>query len=109
MTKVDPLYVCWTTVETRADAEKLAHTAVSGRLACCVQIDGPIESVYQWKSRIESSQEWRIALKTVESRLRDLEATIRRHHPYETPQWIACRMDHTGADYADWAREQCRE
>jgi periplasmic divalent cation tolerance protein len=43
-----------TTTETKADAERIALALVEARLAACVQIVGPIESIYRWKGRIES-------------------------------------------------------
>ena len=57
-----------TTTERREDAERIARALVEARLAACVQVLGPITSVYRWKGSIETSQEW---LCTAKSR-RDL-------------------------------------
>ena len=37
-----------TTVSKKSDAEKISEALVGGRLAACVQMIGPIKSVYRW-------------------------------------------------------------
>ena len=44
-----------TTTEKKEDAERIARSLVETRLAACVQIVGPIESIYRWKGRIETT------------------------------------------------------
>ena len=51
------LIVVETTVESRQDAEKIASELVEKRLAACVQIIGPITSIYRWKGQIEKATE----------------------------------------------------
>ena len=38
-----------TTTETKEQAQKIAQYLVETRLAACVQITGPITSIYRWK------------------------------------------------------------
>ncbi len=38
------MIIAWTTLATRADAEKLAAEVVGLGLAACVQVEGPIRS-----------------------------------------------------------------
>jgi len=40
-----------TTTERKEDAERIAWSLVEARLAACVQILGPIESIYRWKGK----------------------------------------------------------
>ena len=47
-----------------ATAETCAGYLVEHSIAACVQIDGPIRSVYQWKGSIENDQEFRLLIKT---------------------------------------------
>lgn len=49
------LMLAWTTVPTRAEADRLADAAIAASLAVCVQIEGPVTSVYRWDSKIEHS------------------------------------------------------
>ena len=47
-----------------ATAETCARHLVEHSRAACVQIDGPVRSVYQWKGNIEADEEFRLLIKT---------------------------------------------
>jgi periplasmic divalent cation tolerance protein len=99
------MWIAWTTVANRDDAERLARRAVEHRLAVCAQIDGPVVSFYQWEKRVERSEEWRVTFKCVPERLAALEARILTDHPYQVPEWLAVRAEHVGEKYLNWAFE----
>ena len=99
------MWIAWTTVAKRDDAERLARLAVEHRLAACAQIDGPVTSYYWWQKRIERDEEWRITFKCVPERLAALEARVLADHPNETPEWIVARAEHVGEKYLNWAFE----
>lgn len=92
----------WTTVETQEAALKLAEDLVAARMAACVQIEGPITSVYRWKEAVESGEEWRLLVKFPAARAAAVAAWLRRHHPYETPEWVVGTASHGLPDYAAW-------
>lgn len=75
------LLMAWTTLPTREDAERLADAAVVAGLAVCVQIEGPITSVYRWDSKLQHSQEFRLAFKYFRSQALALESKILDLHP----------------------------
>ncbi len=99
------MWIAWTTVDSREAAERLARTAVEHRLAACVQIDGPITSVYRWQGKTEQTEEWRLTFKCSPEQLSLLEARVHAEHPYATPEWIAVRAEHVGEKYLNWAFE----
>jgi periplasmic divalent cation tolerance protein len=98
------LLVGWTTVSTRESAEMLAQGLVEGRLAACVQIEGPITSLYQWQGRTERTEEFRLCVKFTPARATAVEAWLLTHHPYDTPEWVVVRAEHVGEKYLSWAR-----
>ena len=53
-----------TTTETMEQAEKIARHLVETKLAACVQITGPIKSIYRWKGKVETTDEWLCLIKT---------------------------------------------
>ena len=53
-----------TTAEKREDAEKIARAVVEKRLAGCVQILGPVTSIYWWKGNVETAEEWQCVMKS---------------------------------------------
>ena len=97
------MYVAWTTVAQRTDAETLASTLVTRGLAVCVQIDGPIISHYRWQGRAERSAEFRLTIKCTSTQLLAVESHVLAHHPYETPEWIVVQADRVGEKYLSWA------
>lgn len=99
------LFVCWTTVAKRADAERLAKLAVETGYAACVQIDGPITSVYRWQDKVEIEEELRLWLKAPEQRLAELEQLIHECHPYDTPQWVCVEAQKVSEKYLKWVGE----
>ena len=61
-----------TTLPTQAAAEQFAAALVEQRLAACVQISGPILSIYRWRASINKDQEFTLCCKTTVSRLPQL-------------------------------------
>jgi periplasmic divalent cation tolerance protein len=91
-----------TTTARRDEAERIAITLVEQRLAACVQIIGPIGSTYRWHGEIEMAQEWQCWAKSRRDLYPEIEATIRRLHPYEVPEILALPVLAGSASYLAW-------
>jgi periplasmic divalent cation tolerance protein len=72
--------------------------------AACVQIDGPISSVYQWKGKVETTSEFRLLVKFIPAKGHALQEWLLKHHPYETPEWVVMRAEEVAEKYLSWAR-----
>jgi periplasmic divalent cation tolerance protein len=90
-----------TTVATREDAVRIGRALVEQRLAACAQIE-PIESIYRWKGELHQEPEFRLVLKTSDTRYSDIERAIAEMHPYELPAIHALPIAHIHAPYAEW-------
>ena len=95
-----------TTTGSRADAERIGRELIERRLAACVQIDGPIASIYRWQGAIESADEWRLSIKSLGSLFPQLEAAVRALHPYETPEILATAFVGVSEAYRQWLEAQ---
>ncbi len=91
-----------TTTETKELAEKIAYSLVEAKLAACVQITGPITSIYRWRGKVENIQEWLCLIKTQDDLYNKVEATIKSLHPYETPEIIAVPIIKGSKEYLRW-------
>ena len=98
------MFIAWTTLATRAEADKLAAEVVALGLAVCVQVEGPITSHYVWQGRQERTEEFRLCLKCLPDKLSALETHVLGHHPYAIPEWVVVRAGHVGEKYLSWAR-----
>ena len=102
----EPAIQVVTTTERREDAEKIAELLVEKRLAACVQIVGPVLSIYRWKDNIERAEEWQCHIKTRAGLYDDVEAAIKASHPYETPEIMAWPLLQGSHEYLAWLHEQ---
>ena len=90
----------------RDEAERIAAALVERRLAGCVQIVGPVRSVYRWQGAVEQAEEWLCLVKTTRGALAAVEAAVRELHSYECPEIIATPIEAASAAYQQWLANQ---
>lgn len=95
-----------TTVSSRLQAEKLARQVVEARLAACVQVEGPIQSLYHWKGEICADEEFRVTMHTMATKVDALRSLVISFHPYEVPSFYAVPCDHVHDAYLAWANAE---
>ena len=95
-----------TTTETKEQAEKIARHLIETKLAACIQITGPIISIYRWKGKVENTQEWLCLIKTRESLFEKVETAIKKLHSYETPEIIVVPIIKGSREYLTWIDEE---
>jgi periplasmic divalent cation tolerance protein len=99
-------YQVSTTLDSEAAAGQLAATLVEERLAACVQVVGPILSVYRWDGALTRATEWLCTAKTTEAALPALLARIRALHSYQQPEIAAVPIAAGDPGYLDWLRRE---
>jgi periplasmic divalent cation tolerance protein len=95
------------TAANREEAGRIARALVEAKLAACVQILPPIESIYYWKGEYTHDSEVLMLAKTTRGRFAELEASVRGLHSYETPEIIALPIIEGSADYLKWLTSFC--
>ena len=85
-----------------AAAQQLARTLIERRLAACVSVLAPCNSVYRWRGAVEEAAEVPVLIKTTASRYAELESALRALHPYELPEIIAVSVLCGLPAYLDW-------
>ncbi len=90
------------TVPSRAAGEAMAEALVGEQLAACVNIIGPIRSVYRWQGEICRDDEHLLLIKTTADRYAGLEARVRALHTYDNPEVIALPVEQGAAAYLEW-------
>ncbi len=93
-----------TTCDQREPLEAMARQLVEQRLAACVQIGGPVTSIYRWQGKIEQTSEWQLSAKTLDSQRAAVAELIQGLHPYEVPALIALPFSAESQACADWLR-----
>jgi len=92
------------TVGSRPQGEAIARQLVEDGLAACVNLVGPIRSVYVWKGEVAEDDEHLLIIKTREQVLGTVEARVRALHSYEVPEFIALPIAAGSTPYLEWLR-----
>jgi periplasmic divalent cation tolerance protein len=97
-----PIVVVLVTAPVGGVAETLARGIIEQSLAACVNIVPGVTSVYRWQDRVEVEPEALLICKTTGAAIPALEAHIRAHHPYDTPEFVVLDPSHVEARYGAW-------
>jgi periplasmic divalent cation tolerance protein len=83
-------------------AFNLARRLVSLRLAACANVLAPATSFYRWEGREEQATEIPVLIKTTDDRYVEVEAAIRKLHPYSVPEIISWPVTRGFPGYLQW-------
>jgi periplasmic divalent cation tolerance protein len=98
-----------TTAGSRQEAEEIASALLERRLAACVNILGPVHSIYRWKGAVESASEHVLLIKTLSGEFIRVRDAIRELHSYELPECITIRVEDGAAAYLAWIEDSLRK
>jgi periplasmic divalent cation tolerance protein len=93
------------TTGSQEEARRIGRALVERRLAACVNVVGPIESIYRWRGKVEQAAEFLLLMKTTAERIGELQAALRELHSYEVPECIALDISEGSADYLQWIEQ----
>ena len=94
-----------TTLPADADASGFAQALVEARLAACVNLLPPMDSVYRWQGAVERESERQVVIKTTMPRIDALWQRVRDLHPYEMPEFIVIPIVDGNQSYLRWVAE----
>ena len=83
-------------------AFNLARELVQLRLAACVNVLAPVTSFYRWEGREEQATEFPLLIKSTRERYPEIEAHIRKRHPYSLPEIVSWPIERGLAEYLQW-------
>lgn len=96
------LRLVYMTARHTTQARRLARALVEEKLAACVNILGPITSVYRWQGKIEQGREVALLAKTRAALVPRLQARVRELHDYEVPCVVALSITGGNPDFLAW-------
>ncbi len=86
------------------EGERIAQALVAERLAACVNIVGPVRSLYEWQGQVQDAAELLLVIKTRAVLFESLQTRIASLHSYTTPEIIAVPVTAGSATYLEWVR-----
>ena len=96
-----------TTSDDKQELIKAATDLVNRNLAACCQITGPFTSVNHWSGKMQHTQEYRIAIKTIADHLEVIKKYLSDNHSYDLPE-ITWGEHQTTPEYQNWVEEETR-
>jgi periplasmic divalent cation tolerance protein len=90
------------TAGSEEQAATIGRALVGERLAACVNIVGPIRSIYRWQGEVQNDSEYLMLIKTRASLVSKIERRVRELHSYEVPEVIALLISGGSKPYLDW-------
>ncbi|THF64056.1 divalent-cation tolerance protein CutA [Pseudothauera nasutitermitis] len=102
----DHVLLVMTSAPNADSARQIARALVDARLAACVNILSPCQSIYRWQGAVEEAAEVPLAIKTTAAHYTAVEAAIRLAHPYELPEIVAVPVERGLPGYLAWVAEE---
>lgn len=90
------------TTNSQESALNIAQTLVKNKLCACVNIVPKVYSVYSWKDKIETDEEYLMIIKTKKDLFEKVNNKIQEIHPYEVPEVISLDITEGSKSYLDW-------
>ncbi|MBI4214941.1 divalent-cation tolerance protein CutA [archaeon] len=98
----------FTSAANETEAWKIADKMLLKRLVACASVHPRVTSKYWWKSKIESSTEAILVLKTTLKRAKEVATEIKQLHSYETPEVLIVPVEGGLKQYLDWIKAETR-
>src|SRR5687767_9963723 len=104
----DPLHLVLVTAPDADAARTLAGATLDARFAACVNIVPQSESHYWWQGKREQSAEALMIIKTTKAQLNNLQKLVFKHHPYDTPEFVAFPASMVAKKYLSWVQDSVK-
>jgi periplasmic divalent cation tolerance protein len=91
-----------TTVPDGDLGRHIARTLIDEGLAACVNIHGPMTSIYRWRGRVEEETERQLVIKTTVTKVEAVRARTGQLHSYDLPEFLVVPVADGSREYLDW-------
>jgi len=100
--------VIFVTAASLGEGKKIARHLVETKLAACVNILQPMESVYRWEGKIAEEREFLLIIKSTGELFPEIEAEISKIHSYDTPEIICLPVIEGSRNYLQWVSDSVK-
>ncbi len=94
------------TAANQREAKKIAGELVRRRLAACVNILGPIRSVYRWEGKICDGREVAMLVKTRAALADKVTSRVKALHSYDVPCIVVLPIRKGNPAFLKWVAEE---
>ena len=97
------------TSSNRRECRKIARHLVKARLAACVNITQPVESIYRWEGKVEEEKEFLLVIKSTRDLFPEIRKAILTLHTYGVPEVICLPIVDGSQAYLHWLGESVKQ
>jgi len=101
--------VIMVTAASRRECRKIARHLVEAKLAACVNITQPVESVYRWKGKLADDKEFLMLIKSTRGLFPQIKTAISKIHSYHTPEIICLPIIDGSRNYLQWLSDSVKQ
>jgi periplasmic divalent cation tolerance protein len=94
--------IVFVTCESKEQAEKIAESLVTDKLAACVNVVAGIRSCYFWERKLTWSDEVLLLIKTTRGRFDQVQDRVKVMHTYKVPEIVGVTIDDANEKYIAW-------
>jgi periplasmic divalent cation tolerance protein len=102
---VSGIVTVYATFGGEEEARRIGRLCVEERLAACVNLLGPVHSIYRWQGKIEEAGEVAALFKTSAEGARALIERIAALHSYDVPAAVVWPIADAIGAYAEWVKD----
>jgi periplasmic divalent cation tolerance protein len=98
--------IIFSTCGTLDEASTIADSLVQARLAACVNVLPPVQSIYRWQGKVETAREVLLIIKTTQEHFTAVKDRITQLHSYDTPEIVSVPVIAGSDRYLGWLHGQ---
>ena len=106
MQQNDKPVLVYSTFPTAEEAEAIAGMLIEQHLAACVNILGPITSIYRWEGKVARDREVAVIVKTRSGLVDAAMAAVKERHSYANPALLVIPVEGGAAAYLGWLMDE---
>jgi periplasmic divalent cation tolerance protein len=96
------------TAASHGECKKIARHLVETRLAACVNISQPVESIYRWEGQVAEEGEFLLIIKSTRELFPEIKSEISKIHSYHTPEIICLPVIDGSRNYLQWISDSVK-
>ncbi len=101
--------VIMVTAANRRQCRKIARHLVEAKLAACVNITQPVQSIYRWQGKLADEKEFLLLIKSTRELFAEIKSEISKMHSYQTPEIICLPIIDGSPDYLHWVSDSVKQ
>ena len=97
------------TAGSKEEARSIGRELVESRLAACVNIIDPMNSIYTWEGKIQEDTEVILIAKTRRALVQELTEKVKDLHSYDCPCIVSLPVSGGNQAFLDWIAESVKQ